>query len=149
MVVGTQTVFLLPVPSGAMVTRAILEYAHIMDSKMALVTTVSIRAVLAAWCMRDPFLFFLNFRRSKSEPGLYGSVGGSRAAGYRVPDPPIPPDVPSLGTEGVGDALPALGRAGPQPEQVMPGIEGCYMIGSVYYDIVAPETGGKRQVNPY
>ena len=42
---------LLPETSGNLVTRAILESTHIMDSKMVLDTTVSIRAVLAAGCM--------------------------------------------------------------------------------------------------
>ena len=48
---GKQTVFLLPVPSGASVKTTNLECTHLMHAKLVLFTFARARGDLAAGCM--------------------------------------------------------------------------------------------------
>jgi hypothetical protein len=48
---GKQTVFLLPVPLGALVTTADLECTHLMHAKSAVFTGATARGDLAVGCM--------------------------------------------------------------------------------------------------
>jgi hypothetical protein len=48
---GKQTVFLLPVPSGASAKRAKLGFTHLMHATLALFAPARARGVLAAGCM--------------------------------------------------------------------------------------------------
>ena len=48
---GKQTVFSLPVPSGALLKRANLECTHLMHAKLALFAFATARGDLAAGCM--------------------------------------------------------------------------------------------------
>ena len=50
-VAGNQTVFLLPVPSSALVTTADLECTHLMHAKSAVFTGATVSGDLAAGCM--------------------------------------------------------------------------------------------------
>jgi hypothetical protein len=49
-VAGNQTVFLLPVPSSALVTTADLECTHLMHAKSAVFTGATVSGDLAAGC---------------------------------------------------------------------------------------------------
>ena len=53
MVVGRRTVFLLPVPRGALAKRANLESTHLGLSKLALFTLARVGGVLATGCMGE------------------------------------------------------------------------------------------------
>ena len=51
MVAGKRTVFLMPVPRGALAKRANLESTHLGLSKLALFAMATVGGVLAAGCM--------------------------------------------------------------------------------------------------